>query len=162
MILYLEIVVFCLINEASLQAAFHLTRGLKDKFTNPQCHDNSHCSTDQCATYFARCETESCKVCVCDELLPTYVASEKRCVKDDEIVPDTGMLWVNKRYACIYTSCCPYGDVMWWLLCLSSTCRARDVHMNNVMSPLPHSDLALAMSECGMFTLGFCLAKSNL
>ena len=88
---YLGVVVLCLlILEARLEATFQLTRGLKDKFTNPQCVKSTGCSASQCAQYFARCETESCAVCVCDEQSPTYVANEKRCVKDDNIFPQTG------------------------------------------------------------------------
>ena len=82
---YLTIAVVCLV--IVRLKTFQLTRGLKDKFANPQCVNGDICSASQCAQYFARCETESCTVCVCDKVWPTYVASQKRCVKDDDIFP---------------------------------------------------------------------------
>ena len=84
---YLAIAVVCLL--IVRLETFQLTRGLKDKFANPECVNGDSCSASQCAQYFARCATESCTVCVCDEVMPTYVASQKRCVKDDDIFPQT-------------------------------------------------------------------------
>lgn len=69
---------------------FQLTRGRQDTFTNPHCvAKHTVCSPSQCAQYFAKCETKSCTVCVCDEQTPTYF--EKGCTKDDEIMSQTGM-----------------------------------------------------------------------
>ena len=89
---YFGIVLCFLLAEARLETAFQVTRGQKDKFTNPECGENTDCTPSQCAQYFARCETKSCAVCICDEQNPTYVASEKRCVKDDDILSETGRL----------------------------------------------------------------------
>lgn len=71
------------------RATFELIRERKDKFTNPHCVKNADCLPSQCAQYFARCQTDSnCAVCVCEEQTPTFF--EKRCMKDDDIIPQTG------------------------------------------------------------------------
>ena len=93
---YLTIAVVCLL--IARFETFQLTRGLKDKFANPECVNGDSCFAGQCAQYFARCETESCTVCVCDEVRPTYVASQKRCVKHDDIFPLTGRLLIIVIY----------------------------------------------------------------
>ncbi|XP_028410779.1 uncharacterized protein LOC114533461 [Dendronephthya gigantea] len=83
---YFGLAVLCLVSiiEVRLEAAFVVTRGQTDKFTN----DNPS-SVSECAEYYARCQSASCEVCVCDKEIPTYVASEKRCMKDHEISPQS-------------------------------------------------------------------------
>ena len=105
---YLTIAVVCLllITEARLKTTFRLTRGLKDKFTNTECVNRNSCSASQCAQYFARCDTESCRECVCDKRMPTFVASQKRCVKDDDIFPRTGRCMIMEI---VSTSLSPQG-----------------------------------------------------
>lgn len=107
---YLGLIVSCLvlIIELRVEAGFVVTRGQKDKFTNTQSG-----SVSKCAEHYARCQSASCEVCECDEQIPTYVASEKRCMKDHEILPQSGMLcmkyWVIFKHIRILMFCdfCP-------------------------------------------------------
>ena len=90
---WLGIAILCLTSSTTVvyqaTATFQLNREGKDRFTNPHCVKKTDCSPSQCAQYFARCETGSnCTDCVCDEQTPTFF--EKRCMKDDDIIPQTG------------------------------------------------------------------------
>lgn len=71
---------------------FIVFRGQTDRFPNPECsRQDSQCRlTTTCSQYFARCSTSECKSCVCDKESRTYVAAERRCVKDEEIFPRSG------------------------------------------------------------------------
>lgn len=60
-------------------------RGQRDRFTNPDC-EGSQCKLATCSQYFAKCGGEEiCDYCTCDEELATYVATERRCVRDEEV-----------------------------------------------------------------------------
>ncbi|XP_046839935.1 uncharacterized protein LOC124434103 isoform X2 [Xenia sp. Carnegie-2017] len=84
-----RILLLLFISFGKLKASITVNRTTQDTFTNPLCEEGVNCKTEQCARHYAKCETKSCEVCICDNYSANYLASEKRCLNDDKIVSQT-------------------------------------------------------------------------
>lgn len=98
--LYVGLSVLWLAGSAILEESFELFRGKHDIFSNLKClqvvGDHGSGCSKSCHDFNAVCnDTKDCKYCICKKNeSKTFVGStsgEGMCVKDEEIVPESGL-----------------------------------------------------------------------